>query len=110
MSRLAVFDAGNEEHGGNGDDTDDVRQVAGDDQAETARAGEQTQRHGKLTVQVSDKAAADADEARINALIEERREAKKAKNFARADEIRKSLLDEGIVLMDGPQGTTWRRI
>ena len=46
----------------------------------------------------------------INALIEERREAKKAKNFARADEIRKSLLDEGIVLMDGPQGTTWRRI
>ena len=54
--------------------------------------------------------ASDADEARINALIEERREAKKAKNFARADEIRKSLLDEGIVLMDGPQGTTWRRI
>ena len=54
--------------------------------------------------------ASDADEARINALIEERREAKKAKNFARADEIRKSLLDEGIELMDGPQGTTWRRI
>ena len=54
--------------------------------------------------------ASDADEARIDALIEERRAAKKAKNFARADEIRKSLLDEGIELMDGPQGTTWRRI
>ena len=52
----------------------------------------------------------DADEARIEGLIEERRAAKKAKNFARADEIRASLLAEGIELMDGPQGTTWRRL
>jgi cysteinyl-tRNA synthetase len=45
----------------------------------------------------------------IGALIAERAEAKKAKNFARADEIRNSLKDRGIVLEDGPGGTTWRR-
>lgn len=54
--------------------------------------------------------ASDADEARTTPSSRSAREAKKAKNFARADEIRKSLLDEGIELMDGPQGTTWRRI
>lgn len=50
------------------------------------------------------------DEARIQALIDERAAAKKAKNFARADEIRASLLKEGVELMDSPKGTTWRRI
>lgn len=50
------------------------------------------------------------DAARIEGLIAERAEAKKAKNYFRADEIRKSLLEEGIELMDGPQGTTWRRL
>lgn len=55
--------------------------------------------------------AAEGDEAgRIEALIAERAAAKKAKNFARADEIRKNLLAEGIELQDGPAGTTWRRI
>lgn len=55
--------------------------------------------------------AANGDEAgRIEALIAERAAAKKAKNFARADEIRKNLLAEGIELQDGPAGTTWRRI
>ena len=64
----------------------------------------------EIITAMAGKATASDIDTRINALIEERREAKKAKNFARADEIRKSLLDEGIVLMDGPQGTTWRRI
>ena len=45
----------------------------------------------------------------INALIEKRIEAKKAKNFAEADRIRKELADAGIILEDTPQGTTWRR-
>ncbi len=35
--------------------------------------------------------------------------AKAAKNFARADAIRKELADRGILLEDGPDGTTWRR-
>ena len=55
-------------------------------------------------------AEASDDASRIEGLIEERALAKKAKNFARADEIRKSLLAEGIELQDGAAGTTWRRI
>ena len=46
---------------------------------------------------------------KINELINSRIEAKKAKNFAEADRIRKELADAGIILEDTPQGTTWRR-
>ena len=49
------------------------------------------------------------DEAQIQALIDERRQAKKDKNYVRADEIRKQLAADGIVLTDTPQGTTWHR-
>lgn len=52
---------------------------------------------------------APVDTARIDALIVERAEAKKAKNFARADEIRKQLDSEGIELRDTPDGTVWVR-
>lgn len=48
-------------------------------------------------------------EANIAQLISNRLEAKKAKNFAEADRIRKELADAGIILEDTPQGTTWRR-
>ena len=54
--------------------------------------------------------ASENESQEIEALIEERKAAKKAKDFARADEIRSSLLARGIELMDGPQGTTWRRL
>lgn len=45
----------------------------------------------------------------IEALIAERNEARKAKNWARADEIRNLLDERGIVLEDTPQGMRWRR-
>ncbi|HPE29785.1 MAG TPA: cysteine--tRNA ligase, partial [Parvularculaceae bacterium] len=48
-------------------------------------------------------------EANIDALIAERAAARKAKNFARADEIRDDLAARGVIIEDGPQGATWRR-
>jgi cysteinyl-tRNA synthetase len=45
----------------------------------------------------------------IEAAIQERLDARKARNFARADAIRADLAERGIVLEDGPGGTTWRR-
>ena len=46
--------------------------------------------------------------AEIYAAIDERAAAKKAKNFARADEIRAELLAKGVTLIDTPQGTTYK--
>ena len=61
------------------------------------------------------KAAAEREEAmkdpfvaKIYAAIEERAAAKKAKNFARADEIRAELLAMGVTLIDTAQGTTYK--
>jgi cysteinyl-tRNA synthetase len=51
----------------------------------------------------------DDDAAGIERLISERATAKREKNYAEADRVRRVLLDKGIVLEDGPGGTTWRR-
>ena len=45
----------------------------------------------------------------IEALIQERQDARKAKNFARADEIRDILLGRGILLEDTREGVKWKR-
>jgi cysteinyl-tRNA synthetase len=49
------------------------------------------------------------DEASIAQRIEERAAAKRARDFARADSIRKELAEHGVVLNDSAQGTTWTR-
>ena len=56
------------------------------------------------------KTAADSTgDAEIDALVAERTEAKKMKNYARSDEIRAMLKERGIILEDTPQGTIWKR-
>ncbi len=54
-------------------------------------------------------AGGSVDEDAIAQRIEERRAAKSAGDYARADAIRKSLADQGIVLKDSAEGTTWVR-
>jgi cysteinyl-tRNA synthetase len=49
------------------------------------------------------------DSGAIETAIQNRLTARKARDFARADAIRADLLGRGIILEDGPDGTTWRR-
>ncbi|WP_036137891.1 CysS/YqeB C-terminal domain-containing protein, partial [Novilysobacter defluvii] len=51
----------------------------------------------------------DGDDARVQALVDERAAAKKARDFARADAIRDQLAAEGVLLEDTPAGVRWRR-
>jgi cysteinyl-tRNA synthetase len=54
-------------------------------------------------------ASAGDDDAKIEALIAEREAARKARNFARADQIRDELLAMGIILEDTKSGVRWKR-
>lgn len=51
----------------------------------------------------------EGDDARIQALVDERNAAKQARDFLRADAIRKQLAEEGVLLEDTAQGVRWRR-
>jgi cysteinyl-tRNA synthetase len=53
--------------------------------------------------------AEDLTDAEIDRLIEARRNARKCKDFAEADRVREELSRRGVILEDGPKGTTWRR-
>ena len=54
------------------------------------------------------KASPEVATEEIEKMIKERQEARKTKDWARADAIREELFGKGIILEDGPKGTSWR--
>lgn len=52
--------------------------------------------------------SAEVDNAQIEQLVEQRTQARASKNWGEADRIRDQLKEMGVILEDGPQGTTWR--
>ena len=76
-----------------------------DDVAKTKAAMEWARAHG-LVQGAAEEAISDEE---VNRLVEERNAAKKARDFARADAIRKQLADAGIVVEDSKDGSRWKR-
>ncbi len=63
---------------------------------------------GVLGLRLHEKQGSSEDEAKVIALIEERNEARKQKNWARSDEIRDQLKEMGVIIEDSKDGTKWR--
>jgi|RhiMethySRZTD1v2_1073278.scaffolds.fasta_scaffold12335_8 cysteinyl-tRNA synthetase len=64
---------------------------------------------GVIALRRAEDARPDVPVEEIERLIEERKLAKQRRDFARADEIRKSLAERGILLEDNPSGTRWKK-
>ncbi len=93
---------------------DDVFAVMADHDAEKmrqvldwARQEGRIQEASEETVEVAK--SVELSDEKINALIAQRQAARKARNFARADEIRNELASAGIVLEDTKEGVRWKR-
>ncbi|MBY0578607.1 MAG: cysteine--tRNA ligase [Burkholderiales bacterium] len=67
------------------------------------------QRDPRQFLQGDSKQSQGMSAGQIDTLIQQRTDARKAKDFAESDRVRNELLQAGIILEDGPQGTTWRR-
>ncbi len=92
-------------------DFDAVFDVLEDGDAEaTRRALEWAEREGRMSeVALELVARQGLTDAAIEALVAERSLAKKQRNFARADEIRKELAEKGVVIEDSKDGVKWKR-
>jgi cysteinyl-tRNA synthetase len=64
---------------------------------------------GVIALRRAEDATPDVPVNEIEQLIDERKAAKQRREFARADDIRKSLADRGILLEDTPAGTRWKK-
>ena len=95
----------------------EINRVRADDEATAASLGALLRQLGDLIgILQSDAesylrggASANDGDAEIDTLVAQRNEAKANKDWGTADEIRNKLQEMGIVLEDGPSGTTWRR-
>ncbi len=63
---------------------------------------------GVLGLRLQEKQGSSEQEAQVNALMEERSEARKQKQWASSDEIRDQLKAMGVVIEDSKEGTKWR--
>ncbi|HEX8571480.1 MAG TPA: cysteine--tRNA ligase [Allosphingosinicella sp.] len=63
----------------------------------------------RVDPRLREEAGAFLDPTEIQLRIDRRAEAKKARDYAEADRIRSDLAAQGVMLEDGPAGTTWRR-
>ncbi|MBE0683176.1 MAG: cysteine--tRNA ligase [Anaerolineales bacterium] len=63
---------------------------------------------GVLGLSLVEKKGSSEQEAQVNALIAERNEARKQKNWARSDQIRDQLKEMGVTIEDSKDSTTWR--
>jgi len=92
-------------------DFDAVFDVLEDGDAEaTRRALEWAEKEGRMSEAAAELLARQGlTDAAIEALVSERSLAKKQRNFARADEIRKELAEKGVVLEDSKDGVRWKR-
>ena len=85
---------------------DEIFAVLKDDDAEKMKAAMEWARARGLIQGAATQAISDDD---VNRLVEERNAAKKSRDFARSDAIRKQLADAGIVVEDSKDGTRWKR-
>jgi cysteinyl-tRNA synthetase len=87
---------------------EEIFAVLKDDDAEkTRQVLDWARAEGKL-----DEAAADRSQmsdAEVDALIEQRQQARRAREFAKADAVRQQLADAGIILEDTKDGLRWKR-
>ena len=92
-------------------DFDKVFAVLEDNDAQWTRfALEWAEREGRLDEASPEvRAQLSLSDEQIEALIEERNQARRARNFARGDAIRKELLEKGILLVDSKEGVRWKR-
>ena len=90
---------------------DQIFAVLEDRDEEVTRAAlEWAEREGRLDQAAPELLAQmSLSDAQIDALVEERTQAKKTRNFARADAIRKELAEKGIILEDSKDGVRWKR-
>jgi cysteinyl-tRNA synthetase len=86
---------------------DEIFAVLEDNDAEKIRAATEWAKQHGITVEAA--AAEGISDEEVNRLIEERNAAKKARDFARSDAIRKQLTDAGIVVEDTKDGIRWKR-
>jgi cysteinyl-tRNA synthetase len=87
---------------------DEIFAVLKDDDAEKVRAAMEWARAQGIAIEGTAVGSQISDEE-VNRLIEERNAAKKARDFAKSDAIRKQLADAGIVVEDTKEGIRWKR-